>query len=78
MDSTTVASRVSRPKADTREIFVDEQAIVTAHQKLNVKMTRRINTRFWEYPTICSTLVENTMICRSSRGPCKKNNTAMA
>ncbi|EGO00576.1 hypothetical protein SERLA73DRAFT_178413 [Serpula lacrymans var. lacrymans S7.3] len=42
-DSTTIASRVSRPKADTTEIVINEQTIMSAYQTVKEKMQQRIN-----------------------------------
>ena len=41
-DSTTIASRVSRPKADTTEIVINEQTILNAYQTVKEKMQQRI------------------------------------
>lgn len=41
-DSTTIASRVSRPKADTTEIVINEQTIMNAYSTLKEKMQQRI------------------------------------
>jgi len=41
-DSTTIASRVSRPKADTNEIVINEQTIMNAYQTMKEKMQQRI------------------------------------
>ncbi|KAK7691827.1 hypothetical protein QCA50_005231 [Cerrena zonata] len=41
-DSTTIASRVSRPKADTTEIVINEQTIMNAYQTVKEKMQQRI------------------------------------
>ncbi|KZV66469.1 coatomer protein [Peniophora sp. CONT] len=41
-DSTTIASRVSRPKADTTEIVINEQTIMNAYQTMKEKMQQRI------------------------------------
>jgi hypothetical protein len=41
-DSTTIASRVSRPKADTTEIIINEQTIMSAYQTVKEKMQQRI------------------------------------
>ncbi|KAI0682597.1 coatomer protein [Earliella scabrosa] len=41
-DSTTIASRVSRPKADTTEIVINEQTILSAYQTVKEKMQQRI------------------------------------
>jgi hypothetical protein len=41
-DSTTIASRVSRPKADTTEIVINEQTIMSAYQTVKEKMQQRI------------------------------------
>ena len=45
-DSTTIASRVSRPKADTTEIVINEQTIMNAYQTMKEKMTQRIAVGF--------------------------------
>jgi len=42
-DSTTIASRVSRPRADTTEIIINEQTIMSAYQTMKEKMQQRIN-----------------------------------
>jgi len=41
-DSTTIASRVSRPRADTTEIVINEQTIMNAYQTVKEKMQQRI------------------------------------
>ncbi|KAI0692869.1 coatomer protein [Cerioporus squamosus] len=41
-DSTTIASRVSRPRADTTEIVINEQTILSAYQTVKEKMQQRI------------------------------------
>ncbi|PIL33630.1 hypothetical protein GSI_04253 [Ganoderma sinense ZZ0214-1] len=41
-DSTTIASRVSRPRADTTEIVINEQTILNAYQTVKEKMQQRI------------------------------------
>ncbi|CAL1711448.1 unnamed protein product [Somion occarium] len=41
-DSTTIASRVSRPKADTTEIVINEQTLMNAYQTVKEKMQQRI------------------------------------
>ncbi|KAG1900957.1 Longin-like domain-containing protein [Suillus fuscotomentosus] len=41
-DSTTIASRVSRPKADTTEIVINEQTILSAYQTVREKVQQRI------------------------------------
>ncbi|KII95507.1 hypothetical protein PLICRDRAFT_150273 [Plicaturopsis crispa FD-325 SS-3] len=41
-DSTTIASRVSRPRADTTEIVINEQTIMSAYQTVKEKMQQRI------------------------------------
>ncbi|KAF7968588.1 hypothetical protein HWV62_24636 [Athelia sp. TMB] len=41
-DSTAIASRVSRPKADTTEIVINEQTIMSAYQTVKEKMQQRI------------------------------------
>ena len=41
-DSTAIASRVSRPKADTTEIIINEQTIMSAYQTVKEKMQQRI------------------------------------
>jgi len=45
-DSTTIASRVSRPKADTTEIVINEQTIMNAYQTVKEKMAQRIAVGF--------------------------------
>lgn len=45
-DSTTIASRVSRAKADTTEIVINEQTIMNAYQTMKEKMTQRIAVGF--------------------------------
>ena len=41
-DSTTIASRVSRPRADTTEIVINEQTLLSAYQTVKEKMQQRI------------------------------------
>ncbi|KAI9454931.1 coatomer protein [Russula earlei] len=41
-DATTIASRVSRPRADTTEIVINEQTILNAYQTVKEKMQQRI------------------------------------
>jgi len=41
-DSTTIASRVSRPKADTTDIVINEQTIMSAYQTVKEKMQQRM------------------------------------
>jgi coatomer subunit zeta len=41
-DPTTIASRVSRPRADTTEIVINEQTILNAYQTVKEKMQQRI------------------------------------
>jgi len=41
-DATAIASRVSRPKADTTEIIINEQTIMSAYQTVKEKMQQRI------------------------------------
>ncbi|KAI0645147.1 coatomer protein [Trametes meyenii] len=41
-DSTTIASRVSRPKADTSDIVINEQTLLSAYQTVKEKMQQRI------------------------------------
>ncbi|KIJ66129.1 hypothetical protein HYDPIDRAFT_87173 [Hydnomerulius pinastri MD-312] len=41
-DSTTIASRVSRPRADTTEIVINEQTIMSAYQTVREKVQQRI------------------------------------
>ena len=41
-DSTTIASRVSRPKADTTEIVINEQTLLNAYQTVRDRMVQRI------------------------------------
>lgn len=41
-DSTTIASRVSRPKADTTEIVINEQTLMSAYQTVREKVQQRI------------------------------------
>lgn len=41
-DSMTIASRVSRPRADTTEIVINEQTIMSAYQTVKEKMQQRI------------------------------------
>ena len=45
-DSTTIASRVSRPKADTTEIVINEQTLMNAYQTMKEKMSQRIAVGF--------------------------------
>ena len=42
MDSTTIASRLSRPTADATEIIINEHTIMSAYQAVKQKMPRRI------------------------------------
>ncbi|KIJ51230.1 hypothetical protein M422DRAFT_223698 [Sphaerobolus stellatus SS14] len=42
-DSTTIASRVSKPKADTTEIVINEQTLLSAYQTVKEKMQQRIS-----------------------------------
>ena len=39
---TTIASSVSRPKADKTEIVINEQTIMNAYQTMKEKMQQRI------------------------------------
>ncbi|KAG8821782.1 Golgi-to-ER vesicle coat component [Serendipita sp. 401] len=39
-DSTAIASRVSRPRADTSDIVINEQTIMSAYQSVREKMQR--------------------------------------
>jgi hypothetical protein len=41
-DPTTIASRVSRPRADTTEIVINEQTILNAYQTVKEKMQQRM------------------------------------
>lgn len=41
-DSTTIASRVSRPRADSTEIVINEQTLMNAYQTVKEKMQQRI------------------------------------
>ncbi|KAI0359531.1 coatomer protein [Trametes cingulata] len=41
-DATTIASRVSRPKADTTDIVINEQTLLSAYQTVKEKMQQRI------------------------------------
>ena len=41
-DSTTIASRVSRPRADTTEIVINEQTIMNAYQTVRERVQQRI------------------------------------
>lgn len=41
-DSTTIASRVSRPKADTTEIVINEQTIMNAYQTVKERVQQRM------------------------------------
>ncbi|KAH8110551.1 coatomer protein [Phellopilus nigrolimitatus] len=41
-DSTTIASRVSRPRADATDIVINEQTIMNAYQTVKEKMQQRI------------------------------------
>ena len=41
-DSTTIASRVSRPKADTTDIVINEQTLLSAYQTVKEQMKQRI------------------------------------
>lgn len=41
-DPTTIASRVSRPKADTSEIVINEQTLMSAYQTVREKVQQRI------------------------------------
>ncbi|TFY73726.1 hypothetical protein EWM64_g10284 [Hericium alpestre] len=41
-DSTTIAARVSRPKADSTEIVINEQTLMNAYQTMKEKMQQRI------------------------------------
>lgn len=41
-DPTTIASRVSRPRADTTDIVINEQTILNAYQTVKEKMQQRI------------------------------------
>ncbi|KAI0731542.1 coatomer protein [Fomitopsis betulina] len=43
-DSAAIASRVSRPKADTTEIVINEQTIMNAYMTVKEKMQQRIAT----------------------------------
>ncbi|KAH8994597.1 coatomer protein [Lactarius akahatsu] len=41
-DSTTIGSRVSRPRADSTDIVINEQTILNAYQTVKEKMQQRI------------------------------------
>ncbi|PAV23180.1 coatomer [Pyrrhoderma noxium] len=41
-DSTTIASRVSRPRADATDIVINEQTLMNAYQTVKEKMQQRI------------------------------------
>ena len=41
-DATTIASRVSRPKADTSEIVINEQTLMNAYLTVKDKVQQRI------------------------------------
>ncbi|KAL5483098.1 RET3 [Sanghuangporus weigelae] len=41
-DSTTIASRVSRPRADPTDIVINEQTLINAYQTVKEKMQQRI------------------------------------
>jgi hypothetical protein len=41
-DPAAIASRVSRPRADTTEIIINEQTIMSAYQTVKEKMAQRI------------------------------------
>jgi len=41
-DSTTIASRVSRPRVDPTEIVINEQTLMNAYQTVKEKMTQRM------------------------------------
>ncbi|KAF8466520.1 coatomer protein [Gautieria morchelliformis] len=41
-DATTIASRVSRPRADTTEIVINEQTLMSAYQTVKEKMQQRM------------------------------------
>ncbi|KAH7105740.1 coatomer protein [Auriculariales sp. MPI-PUGE-AT-0066] len=41
-DATAIASRVSRPKADTTEIVINEQTILSAYQTVKDRLSQRI------------------------------------
>ena len=41
-DSVTIASRVSRPRADPTDIVINEQTIMNAYQTVKEKMQQRI------------------------------------
>ena len=41
-DSTTIASRVSRPKADTTDIVINEQTLMNAYLTVKDKVQQRI------------------------------------
>lgn len=41
-DSTVIAGRVSRPRADTTEIVINEQTIMSAYQTVRDKVQQRI------------------------------------
>lgn len=42
-DASAIQSRVSRPRADTTEIVINEQTILSAYQTMKDKMTQRIS-----------------------------------
>jgi len=42
-DSTTIASRVSRPRADTTDIVINEQTIMSAYLTVKEKMQQRMS-----------------------------------
>jgi hypothetical protein len=41
-DSTAIASRVSRPKADTTEIVLNEQTLMNAYNTMKEKVQQRM------------------------------------
>ena len=41
-DAAAINSRVSRPKADTTEIVINEQTLLSAYQTVKEKMQQRI------------------------------------
>jgi hypothetical protein len=41
-DSVTIASRVSRPRADPTDIVINEQTIMNAYQTVKERMQQRI------------------------------------
>lgn len=41
-DPTAIASRVSKPRADTTEIVINEQTILSAYQQVKERVTQRI------------------------------------